>query len=78
MKLCYEIFIFLFIFSFPLHISLAQEQNSGSLQQTQNDLHFDKIIIAIGLFVVISAAFFNWESRAKKKKSEDQLQNKKS
>ncbi|MBN1799132.1 MAG: hypothetical protein JW822_11175 [Spirochaetales bacterium] len=71
MKYITKIYIFLFVFLFPLFSVLAIDQTSGSLQQTQGDLLFDKIIIAIGLFVVISAAFFNWESRTKKKKKAD-------
>ena len=49
----------------------ALDQSGDSLQQNQGSLLFDKIIIAIGLFVVISAAFLNWESRVKKDKKAD-------
>jgi hypothetical protein len=71
MKYITKICIFLSIFLFPFLSVSAIEQNTDSLQQAQGSFMFDKIIIAIGLFVVISAAFFNWESRTKKKKKVD-------
>ncbi|MEJ2663661.1 MAG: hypothetical protein P8107_06415 [Spirochaetia bacterium] len=66
---------FLILFTTMLFLCAAllpcfgAEQNSDGSPSIHDGLQFDKIFIALGLFGVISAAFFNWESRSKNKKN---------
>jgi hypothetical protein len=65
-------FLALLVLFFSLGMLFSQDFSGISSPQNPGGLQFEKIIIALGLFAVISLAFLNWENHAKKKKDKSE------